>query len=123
MPALWELWGPPLDPPNAGGLPRQAAVEIAACYWHQDPHLAAALMWEAYAAMLPMEPAVRSVSTGAQSVTYDTGWTGRALAKAAWHRSMAGNLATVEVELAPPMGLHDGGLEWPWPDWIEAEPL
>lgn len=101
-PPPWEAWAPPLDPPEDGGLPRAEAEAIAAAFWCCDPHLAAALMWEAYAARLPLEPAVSSVQTGVQSVTYAPAYQGAAWAKAAWHRSLAGNLASLPLELAPP---------------------
>lgn len=59
-----------------------------------DPHAAAAEAWEAWAAS--MEPTgadgVRSVSTGAQSVTYEgngSGAYGVALSRANWHRTRA----------------------------------
>jgi len=95
-------------------------VDIAVCYWGADPHLAAALMWEAYAAMLDAEPSVSSVSTGVQSVTYQPAWPGgafgRAMAKAKWHRDMAGNLGSVPVGLADPYigpeRTYRGGYGW-----------
>lgn len=67
------------------------AQAIADAWWDDDPHLAAALMWESYAATLPPELAVAQVSTGAQSVSYGRatpgGELGAALTRAAWHRS------------------------------------
>jgi hypothetical protein len=90
-PPPWAAWAPPLDPPTPGGLAAADAAAIALAYWHDDPHLAAALMWEAYAATLPPSPAVSQVSTGSQSVTYapavPSGEYGLAIARAAWHRS------------------------------------
>jgi len=87
----WESWAPPLDPPASGCLPLDQAQAIADAWWAQDPHLAAALMWESYAATLPMMPAVSQVATGAQSVSYSpaqpAGEYGLALARAAWHRA------------------------------------
>ena len=87
----WESWAPPLAPPADGGLPVEEAEAIAAAWWDDDPHLAAALMWESYAATLPPTPAVSSVTTGYQSVSYGPptpgGDLGLALARAAWHRS------------------------------------
>jgi hypothetical protein len=87
----WQAWAPPLDPPTDGGLPVDDAQAIADLYWCDDPHLAAALMWESYAAILPPTPAVAQVSTGAQSVSYGravpSGELGLALQRAAWHRS------------------------------------
>lgn len=101
----WKLWAPPLDPPESGGLPLDAAEEIAAGHERCDPHLIAALQWEAYAGMLPPAPAVSSVSTGVQSVSYasgaDGGTAGLALARAAWHRSFLGN-GLVSVPLSAP---------------------
>jgi hypothetical protein len=99
----WERWAPPLDPPAPGGLPLADAVAIAAACWDDDPHLAAAIMWEHYAAQLAPEPAVASVTTGAQSVVYSGaaggGDFGKATARAAWHRSQRG-AQSVPVELA-----------------------
>jgi hypothetical protein len=94
----WRLWAPPLDPPTPGGLPEDAARAIAAWWWDDDPHEAAALMWESYAATLPPQPTVAQVATGSQSVSYSPaipgGPYGLAVSRAAWHRSMAGSLAT-----------------------------
>jgi hypothetical protein len=106
QPPPWESWAPPLDPPTAGGLPYDQAQDIADAIWADDPHLAAALMWEAYAAMLPPAPSVSSVSTGVQSVAYSpaapVGEYGLALSRAAWHRSLASGLVSVPLEVAPP---------------------
>jgi hypothetical protein len=97
----WQAWAPPLDPPTPGGLPEHAARAIAARWWDDDPHEAAALMWEAYAAMLPPQPTVAQVATGAQSVSYSPpvpgGEYGLAVSRAAWHRSMAGSLGSVRL--------------------------
>jgi hypothetical protein len=103
----WVAWAPPLNPPDAGGLPYDQAAAIGDAYWDTSPHLAAALMWEAYAAMLPPTPAVASVSTGAQSVAYSpaapTGDYGLAISRAAWHRSfLGGELVSVPLRKAPP---------------------
>lgn len=59
-----------------------------------DPHAAAAEAWEAWAASMPPTGAdgVKSVSTGAQSVTYGgngSGAYGVALSRASWHRTRA----------------------------------
>jgi hypothetical protein len=90
-PPPWEAWSPPLNPPASGGLPIDQAQAIADAWWDQDPHLAAALMWEAWAATLPMTPTVSQVATGAQSVSYSPaqpgGDYGLAVARARWHRS------------------------------------
>jgi hypothetical protein len=87
----WQAWAPPLDPPTAGGLPEAEAQAIAAAWWDHDPHLCAALQWEAYAATLEQTPAVSMVNTGAQSVAYGAarpgGDFGLAIARAEWHRS------------------------------------
>jgi hypothetical protein len=87
----WESWAPPLDPPVAGGLPVDEAQQLADAYWDDEPHLAAALMWESYAATLTPTPSVSSVQTGAQSVAYRPampgGDYGLAIARAQWHRS------------------------------------
>jgi hypothetical protein len=99
----WLAWAPPLDPPEPGGLAADAAEAIALAYWHDDPHLAAALMWEAYAATLPPAAAVSQVATGSQSVTYSPalpgGEVGLALARAEWHRSFT-TLASVPMRAA-----------------------
>jgi hypothetical protein len=99
----WLSWAPPLDPPTPGGLAADDADAIALAYWHDDPHLAAALMWEHYAATLPPAPAVSQVATGSQSVTYapalPSGEYGLALARAAWHRSFC-SLASVPLRAA-----------------------
>jgi len=116
LPPLWELWAPPLDPPTAGGLPADVAQIIADATWDVDPHLCAALQWEAYAAQLPPAPAVASVSTGAQSVTYSPpmpgGDAGMAMARAAWHRSLMGNGGTIPLDLAPPSQPSVPGNPW-----------
>jgi hypothetical protein len=95
----WQAWAPPLDPPTPGGLPEHVAREIADAAWEDDPHLAAALMWEAYAALLPPQLTVAQVATGNQSVSYSPpvpgGDYGLAVSRAAWHRSMAGSLGSV----------------------------
>ena len=52
----WESWAPPIAPPADGGLPVDDAQAIADAWWDDDPHLAAALMWEHYAATLPPAP-------------------------------------------------------------------
>lgn len=119
----WELWFPPLDPPVEGGLPRDVAEDLAASWWECDPHLAAALAWETYAAMSPLEPSVRSVQTGVQAVTYESpgGRWAMAMARAAWHRSMAGGFGSVPLELAPvgearelPVNWWQVNAEHPW---------
>ena len=100
----WEAWAPPLNPPAAGGLPQDQAQAIADAWWAEDPHLAAALMWESYAATLPQTPAVSQVATGAQSVSYSpaqpAGDYGLALARAAWHRSFT-TAVSVPLEAYP----------------------
>jgi hypothetical protein len=99
----WETWAPPLDPPTAGGLSADLAAQIADAYWATSPHLAAALMWEAYAAQLEPTQPVTSVSTGAQSVGFDpaaaTGPYGAALQQAEWHRSFLVDTYTVPMSL------------------------
>ena len=101
----WLAWAPKLDPPTAGGLPYDQAERIAAATWDDDPHLCAELMWTAYAATLDPEPAVASVSTGAQSVVYagaaGGGEFGRAVARAQWHHDQRG-AQSVPVELTNP---------------------
>jgi hypothetical protein len=110
----WELWAPPIDPPADGGLPREVAERIAGAHCSCDPHLIAALQWEAYAGMLPPSPAVSSVSTGVQSVSYasgaDGGVAGLALARAAWHRSfLGGGLVSARLETIPSLRARQGG--------------
>ena len=89
--ASWESWAPPLSPPADGGLDRDEAEDIAAAWWECEPHLAAALMWESYAASLPPELPVSMVTTGSQSVACGSampgGELGAAMARASWHRS------------------------------------
>ena len=102
----WQAWAPPVDPPTAGGLPVDQAQCVADTWWAVDQHYAAALLWEAYAAMLPPTPAVAAVSTGAQSVSYSpaapSGDYGLALARAGWHRSfVTGTLVSVPLVVAP----------------------
>ena len=103
-PPAWESWAPPLDPPASGGLPQDQAQAIADAWWDEDPHLCAALQWEAYAATLPMTPTVSQVATGAQSVSYSPalpgGSYGLAMARATWHRSFT---TAVSVPLESPM--------------------
>jgi hypothetical protein len=104
-PPLWLAWAPPIDPPTAGGLPADLAQDIAYAMWDSDPHLCAALMWEAYAAMLPPTPAVASMSTGVQSVSYSkstpTGDYGTAIQRAEWHRSYT-SFGSSPLYVAPP---------------------
>lgn len=102
----WQSWAPPLNPPVDNGLPVDQAQCIADAYWATSPHLAAALMWEAYAATLPPQQAVASVSTGTQSVSYGAavpgGELGLALSRAEWHRSfVSGQLVTIPLVIAP----------------------
>lgn len=102
----WQAWAPPLDPPTAGGLPADQAGCIADAMAGCDPHEIAAVQWEAYAAMLPPTPAVSSVQTGAQSVSYSpagpSGSYGLAIARAQWHRSfLTGVLVSVPLQVAP----------------------
>ena len=90
----YSAWFPPnLDP--------DVAYTIAAEWWHLDPHYAAAIAWEFYAATLPPAPSLSSVSTGAQPVSYSpaapAGEYGAALARAEWHRRMANTLVSVPL--------------------------
>jgi hypothetical protein len=104
----WRLWAPPLDPPDERGLPEVYAQEVADAYWQADPWLCLALMWEAYAASLPPEPAVTSVSTGVQQVVYREGVGGGAfalaMARAQWFRDQRGSLISLPVKVARPEG-------------------
>jgi hypothetical protein len=99
----WRAWAPPLDPPVEGALPEVYAAEIASLYWQADPWLCLALMWEAYAATLPTEAAVVSVSTGVQSVGYAAGRGAfdQAMARAQWFREQRGQLVSVPAGVAP----------------------
>jgi len=105
-PIQWQTWAPPLNPPTAGGLDANTAQAIADATWLTDPHLCAALQWEAYAATLTPSPSYGSVSTGAQSVSYQPpspgGEYGAAMARAAWHRSLMGSAETVPLTQAAP---------------------
>jgi hypothetical protein len=123
-PVPWQAWAPPLDPPVDGGLPAIQAQAIADEWWDVDPHLCAALQWEAYAAMLPPSLPMSRVSTGAQSVAYDPpmpgGDSGAAMARAAWHRSfVTGELVSVPLRAPAPHRI--GGAEWFW-NWWTTEP-
>ena len=112
----WQLWAPPLDPPTAGGLPADTALLIAEATWDSDPHLCAALQWEAYAGMLPPAPAVATVSTGAQSVSYQPplpgGEFGLAMARAQYHRSLMMTGETIPCEVAAPALTSAPGNPW-----------
>jgi len=100
-PADWQAWAPPLAPPAAGGLPAEQAQEIADACWDDEPHLAAALMWEAWAATLDPTHTVAQVATGVQSVSYSPampgGQYGLAISRANWHRSFLDGLASVPL--------------------------
>jgi hypothetical protein len=100
----WQSWAPPLDPPTAGGLPVDQAEQIALAWWATEPHLAAALMWEALAATLAPTPTVAQVATGSQSVSYSPprpgGDYGLAIARAEWHRAFLSTLHSVPLRLA-----------------------
>jgi hypothetical protein len=119
----WEAWAPPLDPPVAGGLDAETAQEIADATWAVNPHLCAALQWEAYAATLPPGPSVAQISTGGQSVSYSPpaalGDYGTAMARAAWHRSFLSSLATVPLR-APH---HPHALPAPLTAWWPTYPI
>ena len=105
-PSSWESWAPPLAPPVDGGLPYDEAQAIADQWWDEEPHLAAALMWEAYAAILPPTLPVAQVATGMQSVSYGravpAGVLGEAITRAAWHRSFLSALISVPLVPAVP---------------------
>jgi hypothetical protein len=120
----WQAWAPPLDPPTPGGLPIDQAEEIGRGWGStdEDHHLTAAIMWEAYAATLPPAAPVSSVQTGAQSVVYNPavpgGDYGRAVSRAAWHRSFLTGLVSVPLVVAP---VFDPG-PVPWDVWEEDRP-
>ena len=119
----WQAWAPPLAPPADGGLPYDEAQAIADAWWDDEPHLCAALQWEAYAATLPPALAVAQVSTGMQSVSYGRavpgGELGAAMTRAAWHRSFLSGLASVPLQAAVP---HPVTTLADPPMWIEALP-
>lgn len=101
-------WFPP-------GLDPSTGQAIAEDWWATDPHLAAALAWEAYAATLPPSPSVGQVNTGTQTVTYDpaspVGDYGAAMQRAEWHRSLAVNGGpTYALELCSPSAASN---QWP----------
>ncbi|HEX4399676.1 MAG TPA: hypothetical protein VH136_18700 [Trebonia sp.] len=115
----WQEWAPPLDPPTDGGLPADQAAAIADQWWDTDPHMCAAIQWEAYAAMLPPAVPVAQVTTGAQNVSYSPasapGQLGAAMARAAWHRSfVTGELVSVRMHAhhPPAWGYYEGHY-WP----------
>ena len=119
----WVAWAPPLDPPTPGGLPVELAQSIAYAYWATDPHLCAAMMWEAYAAQLPPTPAVSAVSTGAQSVAYSpaapTGQYGLAVQRADWHRGfVVDELVSVPLRST---ARHPSAFDFPWAQWWPTE--
>lgn len=107
-------WFPP-------GLDPETAAAITAAWWATDPHLAAALAWEAYAATLAPSPSVASVNTGAQSVSYSppgpVGEYGAALERARWHRSFLGSIDSAEL-INP-----DAGSSQAIFGWYADEPL
>ena len=113
--------GSPSGPTHRGGLPADVAQQIADAFWATDPHLAAALMWEAYAAMLPPAPAVASVSTGAQSVSYSPpvagGDFGLAMGRAEYHRSLMCSMDTAPLEVADPGAVPGVNAPPPWASW------
>jgi len=92
------------------------AQAIADATWSYDPHLTAALQWEAYAASLPPAASVAQVSTGAQSVSYSPplpgGDFGLAMSRAAWHRSLMGSGGSVELDQAAPALPSAPGSPW-----------
>jgi hypothetical protein len=119
----WQSWAPPLDPPTPGGLPEDQAQCIADAWWDDSPHLAAAMMWEAYAAMLPPASALASVSTGAQNVSYSPaspgGDLGAALSRAAWHRSfVTGEIVSIPLRQSRPHP--HSSLAGGWWDWWDV---
>jgi hypothetical protein len=66
----WEAWAPPLNPPDPAGMPREVAQGIADTYWPGEPYICAGLQWQWYALSLKPAPAMSSVSTGVQTVSY-----------------------------------------------------
>jgi hypothetical protein len=124
----WQAWAPPLNPPDPGGLPADAAQAIADAFWLTNPHLCSALQWESYAATLPPAPSVAQVSTGAQAVSYSPpmpgGDYGAAMSRAAWHRSLMASLDTAVLVIAPPGDVPGVGADLPpwWPSWPPDTP-
>jgi len=116
----WQLWAPPLDPPTTGGLPADTAQQIADANPNANPYLVAALMWESYAAQLPVAPATTSVNTGAQSVTYAGGGDpfSLAIARANWLRSMLGTFESIWLI---PGDLDEWPIDW-WQRNLENPP-
>jgi len=115
-PPTWESWAPKLDPPTPGGLPYDQAALIASAWWDDDPHEAAAQMWEAYAAMCDPVLSVSMVNTGAQSVAYGSarpvGEFGLAIARAEWHRSFTTS-RSIPVQRSPKRAWR----RWPVHGW------
>lgn len=58
---------------------------------YDDPHMAAAIAWETWAAQMDAEGNVTSINTGAQSITYAKGSSPFTVAmeRATWHRNRA----------------------------------
>lgn len=118
-PPPWVAWSPPLNPPSPDGLPYELAADLAADWWDVDRHRFGAEAWEAYAATLDPTPSVSSVQTGAQSVAYSpaqpSGAYGRAVARAAWHRSLCSNAESVPLIRDLPIPVDPWRLEpWAW---------
>ena len=108
-----------LDPTSwmPAGMPTGDKDDIAAAY-PGDPHAAAAVAWEVWAATVQDDGTVgvQSVTTGAQTVTYagssGSGVVGDALRRAAWHRSRA---RVRSVEVGPTSDVearHGRGEDW-----------
>lgn len=88
-------------PPEASWLPPGMPDVDKATYleaYPTDPHRAAAEAWESWAAQAAAAPAIQSVSTGSQSVSYAAAVSEyeQANRRAAWHRSRA-RARSVEV--------------------------
>ena len=62
-----------------------------------DPHMAAAVAWEAWGAHLADEPIVSGVHTGAQAISYAKGYAAAqsAMERASWHRSRSKVMSVV----------------------------
>jgi hypothetical protein len=121
---LWELWAPPLNPPVDGGLPAQFAQQIAEQHAACNPHLIAALLWEAYAGTLQPQASVQRVATGVQEVWYSAPGdpVSAAMARAAWHRSFLTDMVSVPLKVTHP-NWHRWPVDWwqrnfeDWPWW------
>jgi len=88
--AIPQDWMPP-------GMPDEQKDEIAAKH-PDDPAAAAAEAWAVWANEMPVdEQGVKSVTTGAQSITYDQSPYESAMERARWYKSRSKSAASVDV--------------------------